>query len=347
MLHFFAHQVFNDEVRFGFDLGSPTTSFYNVLIADVRERLVFCAQRFIRAEVIDYHPSAADIQFCWNHQRVYPPLDRTLSCLGTLYRCLDVQTFAGLAEDVVQLCVESIQRGSAIVTEQGSVIDGQLFMIEHLLLLREQISPFESEMTDHSISFREVDFSHLRGHLRRLLSGEIGFVSSSPDEFLAFATDSRLRVVEYHIDCRKDIETRLKSACEAYIMSVTRAAVDPMLTFLTKMTAVRMSVSFNCDNPISRAAFATPERLVEIVTKVNNALTTVLPAMIKKMATHLANDVSQRVLLEPIKCNIAEAHCQIATLLESNYEPAFYDRICLKSAAEISSFIDAILAEDV
>lgn len=43
------------------------------------------------------------------------------------------------------------------------------------------------------------------------------------------------------MDSKREVEKLLKSACEAFIMAVTKATVEAMLSFLTKVTAVRVA----------------------------------------------------------------------------------------------------------
>lgn len=66
-------------------------------------------------------------------------------------------------------------------------------------------------------------------------------------------------------------------------------------------------------------AFATPERLAEMVQKVQTAMQSVLPKVVSKMKLYLNNPSTHSILFKPIKSNIAEAHAQIAALLEAEY----------------------------
>ena len=47
------------------------------------------------------------------------------------------------------------------------------------------------------------------------------------------------------IDSKKELEKLLKATCEVFIMAVTKLTVEPMLSFITKVTAVRVASSLN------------------------------------------------------------------------------------------------------
>ena len=47
------------------------------------------------------------------------------------------------------------------------------------------------------------------------------------------------------IDSKKELEKLLKATCEVFIMAVTKLSVEPMLSFITKVTAVRVASSLN------------------------------------------------------------------------------------------------------
>jgi len=45
------------------------------------------------------------------------------------------------------------------------------------------------------------------------------------------------------VDSKKELEKLLKATCEAFIMAVTKLTVEPMLSFIAKVTAVRVAAS--------------------------------------------------------------------------------------------------------
>ena len=73
------------------------------------------------------------------------------------------------------LCV--LQAASRQLAKQSSVMDAQLFTVKQLLILREQIAPFEA---DFAVTEYDLDFSHMRDHLRRIMAGTIMAPSHPP-----------------------------------------------------------------------------------------------------------------------------------------------------------------------
>lgn len=69
----------------------------------------------------------------------YPPVRRTLVCLSKLYRCLEREIFQGLSQEALTACMDSLAKASTQIAVQKTAMDGQLFEIKHLLILREQV----------------------------------------------------------------------------------------------------------------------------------------------------------------------------------------------------------------
>lgn len=78
-----------------------------------------------------------------------------LRCLIDLciYLCLHHR------QDVVAACLTSLEEAGIQIAKRKTMLDGQLFLIKHLLIVREQIAPFHIECI-----FREVnlDFDRVK-----------------------------------------------------------------------------------------------------------------------------------------------------------------------------------------
>jgi len=86
----------------------------------------------------------------------------------------------------------------------------------HLLLLREQIAQFD---VDFAVTDTDLDFSHMRNHMRRIVSGEVSlFALSSSNAVVQMLGRGGPRVVTAQVDSKRDLEQQLKGSCENFIM---------------------------------------------------------------------------------------------------------------------------------
>ncbi|TQD77096.1 hypothetical protein C1H46_037372 [Malus baccata] len=332
------------------------------ILADVHERLTFRARTHIRDEIANYNPLDEDLDYPAKlegsaadqlettsadenlvFKTWYPPLEKTISCLSKLYRCLEPEVFTGLAQEVVEVCSESIQKAGKLITKRSSPMDGQLFLLKHLLILREQIAPFDIEF---SVTHKELDFSHLLEHLRRILRGQASLSDWSRSTSLARTLSPR--VLESQIDAKKELEKSLKTTGEEFIMSVTKLVVDPMLSFITKVTAVKASQNQKVESvmskPIKDQAFATPDKVAELVQKVAAAIQQELPMVMTKMKLYLQNPSTRTILFKAIKTNIVEAHVRVQTLLRDEYSAEEVQGIIhMPSIQELHAQLDNLL----
>lgn len=121
-------------------------------------------------------------------------------------------------------------------------MDGKLFQIKHLLIIREQIAPFQVDFTVKEVS---LDFSHVKSAAVGLINnrGKL-FTFSSNNALLEFLLEGTPKVKEYLIDSRKEIDKHLKLSCEAFISRVTQILVGNVLSWLQ-----RVRNKPNCQNP--------------------------------------------------------------------------------------------------
>ncbi|XP_015696109.1 conserved oligomeric Golgi complex subunit 3 isoform X2 [Oryza brachyantha] len=336
------------------------------ILADVHERLAFCARTHIREEIANFRPSDEDLDYPGKLERSvdatassnasgnsdiyvtwYRPLEKTVSCLSKLYHRLEPSVFTGLAQEAVEVCSTSLQNASKAVAKKATAMDGQLFLIKHLLILREQIAPFDIEF---SVTHKELDFSHLLDHLRRILRGQVSLFDWSRSTSLARTFSPR--VLENQIDARKELEKSLKSTCEEFIMSITKLVVDPMLSFVTKVTAVKVALSSGSQGqkldsvlakPLKTQAFASSDKVAELVQKVGAAIQQDLPKVMTMMRLYLQNPSTRLILFKPIKTNIVEAHIQLHSLLKSEYTADEIQSIGMLPVGDLQSQLDALL----
>ncbi|XP_026457270.1 conserved oligomeric Golgi complex subunit 3-like [Papaver somniferum] len=274
------------------------------ILAYVHERLTFRARTHIRDEIANYIPFDDDLDYPAKLERSaetepattsadenpdlfktwYPPLEKTLSCLSKLYRCLEPAVFTGLAQEAVEVCATSNQKASKLIAKRSSTTDGQLFLIKHLLILREKIAPFDIEF---SVTHKELDFSHL---LVKCKAASLFDWTRST----SLARTLSPRVLESQLDAKKDLERNLKTTCEEFIMLVTKLVVDPMLSFVTKVTAVKGALSSGSQDrkpdsalakPLRTRAFATPDKVTELVQKVSYNVPPIM--MVFKMISYI------------------------------------------------------------
>lgn len=258
----------------------------------------------------------------------YPPVERTLRLLSMLYRCVDGEVFAGVAQEAVAICVQSVGSAAARIaaTNKPNCEDhAQLFLVWQLLMTREQISPFDVEM---SYTEHELDFFELRSLLGSVIRGQLSARS------LASPPAIREKVV----DSKRELDHRVRGACEAFILKTTRLLLDPVLSFLAKCNAlpapsrdaVRHDLSPGEVPPTppkapfetlkaNSGSFAHPKRLRETWQKVKESVSNDLPPVVDRMKIYIAKSASRAVLLRPIRANIAEAATELLSALQLRY----------------------------
>jgi len=76
-----------------------------------------------------------------------------------LYRSLDKAIFQGLSQEALSACIANLSNASHGISSRKTLVDAQLFEIKHLLILREQIAPFQ---VDFAVRETTLDFSRVK-----------------------------------------------------------------------------------------------------------------------------------------------------------------------------------------
>lgn len=255
--------------------------------------------------------SPADLHGMW-----YPTVRRTLVCLSRLYRCVDRPIFQGLSQEGLTYCVQSLASAAQLITINKSSVDGKLFEIKHLLILREQIAPFR---VDFQVKQTSLDFSKVKTAAYELLQKRKQlFALGTNNALLEFLLEGTPQVKEHLLDSRKDVDRQLKTSCEHFIKDVTNQLVGPIISFIENAqqnllkqqqmqnTAINQQPSSSF--LLRQTAWASPQQISAIIQESQRNIKSKLAQIQRSMQLYLSNKDTEFILFRPIRvsCYIRE-----------------------------------------
>uniref|UniRef100_A0A8C9TQR3 Conserved oligomeric Golgi complex subunit 3 n=1 Tax=Scleropages formosus TaxID=113540 RepID=A0A8C9TQR3_SCLFO len=291
-------------------LASPDTSFSDVQLEDTEVRKASSLGTRLQATI-----SPADLHGMW-----YPTVRRTLVCLSKLYRCIDRAVFQGLSQEALSACIQSLLKATDIIVKSKTQIDGQLFLIKHLLIMREQIAPFH---TDFAIKEISLDLKKTRDAAFKILNPKTVpkfFRLNSHNAILEFLLEGTPEIKEHYIDSKKEVDRHLKSSCEQFIQQQTQLFVGNLEEFLTKVSALKtMAIQGGPTYNLSQQPWAQPAKINDIVMATYRVMKTKLPGTLQSMSLYLANKDTEFILFKPVRNNIQQAFQKMHALLQEEY----------------------------
>ncbi|XP_062989259.1 conserved oligomeric Golgi complex subunit 3 [Elgaria multicarinata webbii] len=259
--------------------------------------------------------SPADLHGMW-----YPTVRRTLVCLSKLYRCIDRAVFQGLSQEALSACIQSLLVAADSISKNKTQVDGQLFLIKHLLILREQIAPFHTEFTIKEIS---LDLKKTRDAAFKILNPMTVphfFRLSSNNALIQFLLEGTPEIREHYIDSKKDVDRHLKFACEQFIQQQTKQLVQPLEEFLTKVSALKtMATQSGPKYSLLQQPWAQPVKVSDLVSSAYKKIKTKLPSTLQSMSLYLSNKDTEFILFKPVRNNIQQVFQKLHTLLKEEF----------------------------
>ena len=186
------------------------------MLEDAQERLSYRTQHYITSDITNYAPSAGDLAYPQKlgedlsnqYSMWYPTVRRALICLSKLYRCTHTSVFESLAQECLAASIESLRSAGMQICERSSLLDSQLFLIKHLLILREQIAPFDVSFTVSEVS---LDFSNLKIAASDLITNKSRMLSlTTNNSILEFLINGAPQLNKRVLDSKKDVDINLK-----------------------------------------------------------------------------------------------------------------------------------------
>ena len=340
------------------DAVAPLSSMLFAVLTDMQERLVYCTHQYIRDHIGGYAADPSELDYpkvlaetikddadalnAGLYNGWFITLERTLLCLSKIYRCLTKPVFAGLAQDAVNACTQSLFSSARAISESATEFDGELFLVKHLLILREQISPFNVELSSKEKLLDFTSTAHALNH----------FVSSRRTLFRFDSTNALLElwkrgvptIQEHESDAKKRLEDGLRDSCESFIKRSTARILGPILPLLEKITAFTASVRSKQDAAAPDAssevpslqsqAFSQEEALSEMLSSHGERISDEIAFVRTKLQVYLTTEVTRSILFKPIKINVFAVLTQLRHCVETNYPQ--------ESAKRVVPLIDAL-----
>ncbi|KAJ5351055.1 hypothetical protein N7452_000029 [Penicillium brevicompactum] len=142
----------------------------------------------------------------------YPTLRKAIWLLSRIYRLVNSTVFDDLAHQIVHQTTLSLQNASSIIAGKATPADGQLFLMSHLLILKQQIVAFDIEYVAPEVTF---DFSGVTNTFWELRERGGLF---NPRNLMRLVGHGLIpRVVENMLDAKVELDGRLRTVINDFI----------------------------------------------------------------------------------------------------------------------------------
>ncbi|EJD52335.1 cis-golgi transport vesicle tethering complex subunit [Auricularia subglabra TFB-10046 SS5] len=317
--------------------------FLRMILQDAQTRLFFKAQTLVQSEIRYYVPKGDDLAYPDKLTGVvagkvdskeldsirhlfplpavekadtwYPTLRKTLWVLAQLHDFASPAIFEDIAQEAVTLCRESLFTAVdtlAAKVSSATIVDVFLFLIRHLLLLKETIATLDFASQGDSGPEPPATTDTL-GNLLRATSSLF-----SPSGLLS--TLVMPRTVESIADAKAGVDHELKCACEDFIAWSAKTAAQALRAFVERCAEHRASAEKG-GGALAAQDFAAPARVAEAHGAFRETCARELHAVSGKMRLYLADEKAVAVLLAPVQAKVVEDYSAFRDLLRVEYEP--------------------------
>ncbi|KAK2738945.1 Golgi transport complex subunit 3 [Myotisia sp. PD_48] len=181
-------------------------------------------------------PTAKDAQWDFTTRSLfegwYPTLSKAIWLLSRIYRLVNSTVFDDLAHQIVHQTTLSLHQAAIEITSKKSKSDGQLFLIKHLLILKQQIVAFDIEFVSPDVSF---DFSGVTNTFWELR--ERGGLFNPRNLIRLMGRGLLPQVIENMLDAKVELDGRLRTVINEFTMSFASSmtsSLPPTSHFLAK-----------------------------------------------------------------------------------------------------------------
>ncbi|KAF2144526.1 uncharacterized protein K452DRAFT_349625 [Aplosporella prunicola CBS 121167] len=159
----------------------------------------------------------------------YPTLRKAIWLLSKIYRLVNSTVFDDLAHQIVHQTTLSLYHASTLIAPRASPTDAQLFLLKHLLLLKQQIVAFDIEYISHDVSLDFSSMTHTFWELR-----ERGGLFNPFNLARLVGGGLIPRVVENMLDAKSELDGRLRTVINDFTNGVAGRVAAPVVAMRAK-----------------------------------------------------------------------------------------------------------------
>ncbi|ETW04319.1 hypothetical protein, variant 1 [Aphanomyces invadans] len=315
-------EVIDTHIRPRGDAAEAVEPVVGRMIGDAQERLILCTQKYIRDNIEAFVPTPSDLNYPEKlaaptvYATWYPTLEHTLMCLSKVYRYVNMHIFEELAQDAVRSCTATLKMASADIAVSKGNLDGGLFLVKHLLTLRERIAPFDIQF---SVTEKNLDFTSTTDAVGNILNGTIltdAFTLSVDNSILGLLTHGIPHVHTTTSDVKKDLEHELKKSCTVFIEHAVQHVTAPLAAWQqrAKSTMKQSERSLRTSLP-----HGSPDAIRAMLKLLATHVEAQLPLVHDKIHAYLMNASTESILFKPIQKGLGDVVEQFQAILEKEY----------------------------
>lgn len=245
------------------------------------------------------------------------------------------QDFAG---EAVHLCRQSLDiAAQKIVARPGaSKLDGQLFVIRHLLIMKEMVRSMDLVQIERSMDFsnmtgerewargKYMSYCRLADALASLLRNTSTLLS--PNALYQLASKGIPTFAETMRDAKRDLDSSLKLVCEDFMRQSSLLVSASIRAFLTRCQAFLSAAPGGTPTPdLTTQEWASSEEVMKLhdaFVAEGGGLEKEIRQILDKMNVFLDEEKTVAVLIPPMLAEVLEHYTTFYDLVRSEYDYA-------------------------
>lgn len=226
---------------------------FKPILQDVQARLLFRVQAYVDQEIVRHVPTEDDLHGLSGRRKNkkgskssqsltrsssaatasefdvdnifiawYPPMRKAISLLSQINQLVNSTTFDDLAHRIVHECLISLESAQKLAVTRLGRIEADLFLIKHLLILRNQILEFDIEYVPSDV---HIDFSGISEVISLVRQGG---VSLNRNHLLNLAKISVPKVVNNMFDAKEELYAKLRNTIHSFTEEAVQLIIKPI-----------------------------------------------------------------------------------------------------------------------